>query len=130
MCDRPWETMTDADFEAMLARSVPDTPPETEFPSSLSLSEHPAARTASAIQTYFLNWFIYLYLYLRLFLLTISSSVLSSLAPGSGARPAARKVLHAYYQNLNRPASFSPFLLPPEYRAIASGVAERASMNR
>lgn len=28
MCDRPWETMTDADFEAMLARSVPDTPPE------------------------------------------------------------------------------------------------------
>ena len=22
MCDRPWETMTDADFEAMLARSV------------------------------------------------------------------------------------------------------------
>ncbi len=25
MCDRPWETMTDADFEAMLARSVPDT---------------------------------------------------------------------------------------------------------
>ena len=28
MCDRPWETMTDADFEAMLAQSVPDTPPE------------------------------------------------------------------------------------------------------
>ena len=28
MCDRPWETMTDADFEAILARSVPDTPPE------------------------------------------------------------------------------------------------------
>lgn len=28
MCDRPWETMTDADFEAMLARSVPDVPPE------------------------------------------------------------------------------------------------------
>ena len=28
MCDRPWETMTGADFEAMLARSVPDTPPE------------------------------------------------------------------------------------------------------
>ena len=28
MCDRPWETMTDADFEALLARSVPDTPPE------------------------------------------------------------------------------------------------------
>ena len=28
MCDRPWETMTDADFEAMLDRSVPDTPPE------------------------------------------------------------------------------------------------------
>lgn len=28
MCDRPWETMTDADFEAMLTRSVPDTPPE------------------------------------------------------------------------------------------------------
>ncbi len=28
MCDRPWETMTDADFEAMLARSVPDMPPE------------------------------------------------------------------------------------------------------
>ena len=28
MCDRPWETMTDADFAAMLARSVPDTPPE------------------------------------------------------------------------------------------------------
>lgn len=28
MCDHPWETMTDADFEAMLARSVPDTPPE------------------------------------------------------------------------------------------------------
>lgn len=26
MCDRPWET--NADFEAMLARSVPDTPPE------------------------------------------------------------------------------------------------------
>ena len=26
MCDRPWETMTDADFEAMLARSVPDLP--------------------------------------------------------------------------------------------------------
>lgn len=28
MCDRPWETMTDADFEAMLAQSVPDMPPE------------------------------------------------------------------------------------------------------
>lgn len=28
MCNRPWETMTDADFEAMLARSVPDVPPE------------------------------------------------------------------------------------------------------
>lgn len=28
MCDRPWETMTDADFEAMLAQSVPDVPPE------------------------------------------------------------------------------------------------------
>lgn len=28
MCDRPWETMTDADFEAMLARSAPDVPPE------------------------------------------------------------------------------------------------------
>lgn len=28
MCDRPWETMTDADFEAMLAQSVPDTPPD------------------------------------------------------------------------------------------------------
>lgn len=28
MRDRPWETMTDADFEAMLARSVPDVPPE------------------------------------------------------------------------------------------------------
>ena len=28
MCDRPWETMTDADFEAMLARSVPDVPTE------------------------------------------------------------------------------------------------------
>lgn len=28
MCDRPWETMTDADFEAMLAQSVLDTPPE------------------------------------------------------------------------------------------------------
>lgn len=28
MCDRQWETMTDADFEAMLARSVPDVPPE------------------------------------------------------------------------------------------------------
>ena len=28
MCDRPWETITDADFEAMLAQSVPDTPPE------------------------------------------------------------------------------------------------------
>ena len=28
MCDRPWETMTDADFEAMLAQSVPDIPPE------------------------------------------------------------------------------------------------------
>ena len=28
MCDRPWETMTDADFEAMLTRSVPDVPPE------------------------------------------------------------------------------------------------------
>lgn len=28
MCDRPWETMMDADFEAMLARSVPDVPPE------------------------------------------------------------------------------------------------------
>ena len=28
MCDHPWETMTDADFEAMLAQSVPDTPPE------------------------------------------------------------------------------------------------------
>lgn len=28
MCDRPWETMTDADFEAMVARSVPDVPPE------------------------------------------------------------------------------------------------------
>lgn len=28
MCDRPWETMTDANFEAILARSVPDTPPE------------------------------------------------------------------------------------------------------
>ena len=28
MCDRPWETMTDAVFEAMLARSVPDVPPE------------------------------------------------------------------------------------------------------
>ena len=28
MCDRPWETMTDADFEALLARSGPDTPPE------------------------------------------------------------------------------------------------------
>ena len=28
MCDRPWETMTDADFESMLARSVPDVPPE------------------------------------------------------------------------------------------------------
>lgn len=28
MCDRPWETMTDADFEAILARSVPDVPPE------------------------------------------------------------------------------------------------------
>lgn len=28
MCDRPWETMTDADFKAMLAQSVPDTPPE------------------------------------------------------------------------------------------------------
>lgn len=28
MCDRPWETMTGADFEAMLARSVPDVPPE------------------------------------------------------------------------------------------------------
>ena len=28
MCDRPWETMTDADFEAMLVRSVPDVPPE------------------------------------------------------------------------------------------------------
>lgn len=28
MCDRPWEAMTDADFEAMLAQSVPDVPPE------------------------------------------------------------------------------------------------------
>ena len=28
MCDRPWETMTDADFEALLARSIPDVPPE------------------------------------------------------------------------------------------------------
>ena len=37
---------------------TPGRPPETEFPSSLSLSEHPAARTASATQTYFVNLFI------------------------------------------------------------------------
>lgn len=28
MCDRPWETMTDGDFETLLAQSVPDIPPE------------------------------------------------------------------------------------------------------
>lgn len=28
MCDRPWETMTDADFEALLAQSVAELPPE------------------------------------------------------------------------------------------------------